>query len=94
MADGTRRAFVARQDECWRQLRPAFVADVTSANIRGNLPPREVPPGDWPNAQALTASSAEVGAEVLVEDWDAPEFPTLRLRMTSAGWVVVSQEAI
>lgn len=89
MADGTRRDFVARRHECWTKLRPAIAKDGTSANLRGDQPLIAFAPGDWPNVAHLDTTSADVGVEVVVEDWNDPQFPTLRLRMTAAGWVVV-----
>lgn len=95
MVGGDIRTFVARENDCWRKLRPASVRVTTSDNLRGNLPPRMVPAGPWPNVDFLTLESADIGTEVEVEDWedDRDPNPTVILRLTSGGWVQVREIA-
>ena len=103
MADGKVRFFVARENECWKQLLPHWVPDaIMSDRIRDfqaqrsttgwvipRRPMREVQPSEWPPEDVVIDETFAVpGTKVTVEDWDVPGCPDLTLKMTESGWVV------
>jgi hypothetical protein len=91
MVGGLVRQYIARENNCWLQLRPVLVPITTSDNFSGTKPPRVEPARHFPNVDRLTKDCADIGTEVEIEDWDDDRYPTVVLRLTAEGWLRVRE---